>query len=119
MKSPTRGAAPQLRVLLGAATAMGPGKAALVEAIDRTGSISGAAREMGMSYRRAWELVETMNRCFREPLVQTSTGGRGGGGAKVTAFGRDVVARYRRMEGKAARSVAADMTRLEEMMREG
>lgn len=114
-----RGPAPQLRVLLGAATAMGPGKAALVEAIAQTGSISAAAREMGMSYRRAWDLVETMNRCFVAPLVETTTGGRGGGGARVTDLGRDVVARYRRMEEKAARSVAADMRDLEDMMREG
>jgi molybdate transport system regulatory protein len=95
---------------------MGPGKAALVDAIERTGSISAAAREMSMSYRRAWDLVETMNRCFKKPLVETVTGGKGGGGARVTAFGRDVVRRYRAMEGKAARSVAADMKALEDMM---
>lgn len=109
-------AVPQLRVLLGSATAMGPGKAALVDAIERTGSISAAAREMKMSYRRAWDLVETMNRCFREALVETATGGKGGGGAQVTPFGREVVRRYRAMEGKAARSVAADMRALEDMM---
>ncbi len=105
-----------MRVLLGAATAMGPGKAALVDAIGRTGSISGAARDMGMSYRRAWQLVETMNQCFVHPLVETATGGRGGGGARVTDFGREVVRRYRVMESKAARSVAADMKALEDMM---
>lgn len=116
MSRPTTAAAPQLRVLLGAATAMGPGKAALVDAIGRTGSISGAARDMGMSYRRAWQLVETMNQCFVHPLVETATGGRGGGGARVTDFGREVVRRYRVMESKAARSVAADMKALEDMM---
>lgn len=116
MSRSTTVAAPQLRVLLGAATAMGPGKAALVDAIGRTGSISGAARDMGMSYRRAWQLVETMNQCFVQPLVETATGGRGGGGARVTDFGREVVRRYRAMEGKAARSVAADMKALEDMM---
>lgn len=116
MSRPPESAVPQLRVLLGSATAMGPGKAALVDAIERTGSISAAAREMSMSYRRAWDLVETMNRCFKKPLVETVTGGKGGGGARVTVFGRDVVRRYRAMEGKAARSVAADMKALEDMM---
>lgn len=112
----TRAPTPQLRVLLGSATAMGPGKAALVDAIGSTGSISAAAREMSMSYRRAWDLVETMNRCFREPLVETVTGGKGGGGAQVTPFGREVVRRYRAMELKAARSVAPDMKALEDLM---
>ncbi len=96
---------------------MGPGKAALIDAIARTGSISAAARDMGMSYRRAWDLVETMNQCFRHALVETATGGRGGGGAQVTDFGREVVRRYRVMEGKAARSVSAEMSALEKMMR--
>ena len=107
---------PRIRLLIGAAVALGPGKVALLEAIGRTGSISAASREMGMSYRRAWDLVETMNRCFRQALVETATGGKGGGGAKVTPFGREVVRRYRAMEGKAARSVAADMKALEDMM---
>lgn len=117
MSGSVSSAVPQLRVLLGAATAMGPGKAALIDAIDRTGSISAAARDMGMSYRRAWDLVETMNQCFVKPLVETATGGRGGGGAQVTDFGREVVRRYRVMESKAARSVTADMAALEGMMR--
>lgn len=112
----TRAPTPQLRVLLGSATAMGPGKATLVDAIGRTGSISAAAREMGMSYRRAWVLVETMNRCFREQLVKTVTGGKGGGGAQVTPLGREVVRRYRTMEVKAARSVVTDMEALEDLM---
>lgn len=111
------GPAPQLRILLGAVTAMGPGKAALVEAIERTGSISAAAREMGMSYRRAWDLVDAMNRCFRAPLVETATGGPGGGGAAVTPLGRDVVRRYRAMEAKAAASVRREMQALETLLR--
>jgi molybdate transport system regulatory protein len=71
---------------------------------------------MDMSYRRAWDLVETMNRCFREQLVETVTGGKGGGGAPVTPFGSAVVRRYRAMEIKAARSVATDMRALENLM---
>ena len=100
---------PRLRVLMGAAVAMGPGKADLVGAIHRTGSISGAAREMGMSYRRAWLLVEAMNRSFIAPLIEASTGGRGGGGARVTDHGHAVLKRYRAMERKAAASVDAEM----------
>ena len=104
-----RTARPRLRVLLGSAIAMGPGKADLLEAIDTTGSISAAARSMGMSYRRAWQLVDTMNQSFREPVVDTATGGSGGGGARVTDFGRDVIARYRAMEARAAEAIAADL----------
>ena len=108
---------PQIRVLLGAVVAIGPGKADLIDAIGRTGSISAAAREMGMSYRRAWDLVDTMNRCFRSAVVRTSTGGRGGGGAQVTPFGRDVVRRYRAMETKAAKSVTREMKGLSALMK--
>lgn len=84
---------------------MGPGKADLLEAIDRAGSISGAAREMGMSYKRAWDLVDTMNRCFKQPLVATATGGSHGGGAQVTDFGRDILHRYRAIECTATAAV--------------
>ena len=108
--------APQLRVLLDSVVAMGPGKAALLEAIERTGSISAAARAMNMSYRRAWTLVDTMNRCFREPLVQAGSGGRGGGGATVTAMGRDVLGRYRAMEAKARACVRHDVRELNGLM---
>ncbi len=72
-----------LRVLGGAAAAMGPGKAELVERIARSGSISAAAREMGMSYRRAWQLVEALNRSFRAPVIRTAIGGSRGGGADL------------------------------------
>ena len=100
---------PKLRILLGAEIAIGPGKADLLDAVTRTGSISAAAREMDMSYRRAWVLVDTMNRCFHAPLVETSKGGSGGGGARVTDLGLEVLARYRAMEVKAAASVAPEM----------
>ena len=83
--------------MVGDEIAIGPGKSDLLEAISETGSISESARRLGMSYRRAWLLVDTMNRCFREPVVASATGGAGGGGAQVTAFGRRVLARYRAM----------------------
>ena len=100
---------PQLRILFGNAIAIGPGKADLLEAIARAGSIAAAGRSLGMSYRRAWLLVETMNRSFRMPLVDAVKGGRSGGGAKLTAVGAAVLARYRRMEARAGRLLAKDM----------
>jgi molybdate transport system regulatory protein len=108
--------APNLRVLMGATIAMGPGKADLLQAIGDEGSISGAARRMGMSYRRAWLLVETMNRSFRDPLVETGRGGRGGGGARLTTLGRKALDRYRRMEATARRAVARDMVAFNKLL---
>lgn len=103
-----RDKAPKVRILIGSATALGPGKVELLEGIARLGSISGAAREMGMSYRRAWTLVDTMNRCFTSDLVAANTGGKGGGGAAVTPLGLEVLKRYREMEAKAAQCVAEE-----------
>lgn len=80
--------------------AIGPGKADLLEAIDRTGSISAAARAMRMSYRRAWLLVDTMNACFRAPLVTTEKGGREGGGAVLTLTGRRALRSYRALAAR-------------------
>ena len=100
-----------LRILAGGEPAMGPGKARLVSLIEATGSISAAAREMGMSYRRAWLLVEALNSSFSEPLVVTSTGGKRGGGASVTPFGKRIVEAYYRMESKASAAIDADIAR--------
>lgn len=99
---------PRVRIQIGKATALGPGKVGLLQAIDTHGSISGAAREMGMSYRHAWILVDAMNGAFTSDLVTTSTGGKGGGGARVTELGFDVMKRFRLMEDKAAKSVQAE-----------
>ncbi|WP_246534837.1 winged helix-turn-helix domain-containing protein [Methylomonas paludis] len=74
--------------------AMGPGKAELLAAIQQTGSISAAGKTMNMSYRRAWMLVDVMNRCFKQPLVQTAKGGKDGGGAKLTPLGKQVLENY-------------------------
>lgn len=100
-----------LRVLGKAAPAMGPGKAELIARIGRSGSISAAARAMGMSYRRAWQLVEALNETYRQPVVTTAIGGKRGGGARVTAFGERLVAAFRAMEDKASRAIAADLRR--------
>ena len=96
---------PRLRVLVGQATALGPGKANLLEAINATGSISAAARQMGMSYRRAWNLVSSMNRDFVGTIIETKPGGKGGGGASVTELGKEVIQRYRDIEELALASV--------------
>lgn len=87
----------RLRVTRGKDIAVGPGKMELLAAIRDTGSISGAARRMHMSYRRAWLLVETMNSCFAQTLVETATGGRSGGGALLTAEGEKVLQGYTEM----------------------
>lgn len=78
--------------------AMGPGKADLLEAIRDLGSISAAGRALGMSYRRAWLLVDTMNRCWRSPLVETSPGSTHGGGARLSGLGEDILRRYRALQ---------------------
>jgi molybdate transport system regulatory protein len=92
---------PRLRVQCGGETALGPGKADLLDQIDRAGSLAAAAAAMDMSYMRAWTLVKTMNACFREPLVALSRGGPAKGGAALTPAGREVLALYRAMETAA------------------
>ena len=106
-----------LRVLGAGEPAMGPGRAALLSHIARTGSITSAARAMGMSYRRAWQLVEALNRSFAEPLVVTEVGGKRGGGAVVTALGKRLVTLYRAMEIKASSAIAADLRRFSRHLR--
>ena len=98
---------PRIRILFGEATALGPGKADLLEAIADTGSISAAARRMGMSYRRAWNLVDTMNCEFTEPLVQTAAGGKRG--TEITETGEQILKRYREIEVKATQSVSREI----------
>lgn len=87
--------------MYGKEIALGPGKIDLLEAIEQTGSISSAAREMGLSYRRAWGMLDVVNRCFKKPLVTPTIGGKGGGGATLTALGKRMIATYRAMESKA------------------
>jgi len=106
----------RLRILFGPEIVVGPGKVALLEAIAETGSISAAARTLGMSYRRAWLLLDTMNRCLRAPVVEATAGGRGGGGARVTEFGAEVLDRYKRLEAKAIESVRADIAEFAKML---
>ena len=92
---------------------LGPGKIALLELIATHGSISEAARAMNMSYRRAWLLVDELNHSFRSPVTTAQTGGKGGGHAALTAFGRELIALYRQIETDAAAAAAGSMRKLE------
>ena len=95
------------QLLCGGELAMGPGKADLLEAIQTEGSISGAGRKLGMSYRRTWLLVDTMNRCWAEPLVEAAPGGGANRGARVTPAGLTVLAAFRALE-RAVAAAASD-----------
>lgn len=102
-----------LRVDLGSGRALGPGKVRLLEAIDRTGSISQAGRDLGMSYRRAWLLVDDMNHCFRDAVISAQPGGVHGGGATLTPFGQKLVERYRAIENDATDATRTHLDDLE------
>ena len=98
---------------------LGPGKVRLLELIAAHGSIRAAGAAMEMSYRRAWLLVDSMNRTFDQPVIETQHGGRQGGGAALTAFGSAVVERYRRMERMAEQAVASDLAALSNALGHG
>ncbi len=102
-----------IRIDLEGGCRIGPGKVRLLELIEATGSISAAGRAMAMSYRRAWLLIESLNTSFREPVVAAQSGGRHGGGARLTAFGRDLVARYRAIEQEAAAAADRHLAEIE------
>jgi molybdate transport system regulatory protein len=102
-----------LRIDLSSGDAIGPGKIRLLEAIRAHGSITQAGQALGMSYRRAWLLTDDLNRCFREPVVATQLGGSAGGGARLTAFGEKLLARYRAIEAGAHKAGAAHLRALE------
>lgn len=89
--------------------AMGPGKADLLDAIDSCGSISAAAKHMGMSYKRAWDLTDMINTSFKEPLIVTSPGGKHGGGARLTDFGRFILSNYRSLVDKTHQSAEIEL----------
>jgi molybdate transport system regulatory protein len=112
----TDGLRAKLRFVLEPDIALGPGKAEMLEQIRATGSISAAGRTMGMSYKRAWLMVESMNRCFRRPLVEAAKGGARGGGAQLTPTGEAVLAHYRRMEAKAAKAIEVELRALQRLV---
>ncbi len=98
----------KIQIPYGKSVAFGPGKADLLDAIGRYGSISAAAKSMGMSYKRAWELVSVMNSSFKQPVVITLVGGSHGGGATLTEFGLQVLAMYREIVAKSEQFVASE-----------
>ena len=106
-----------VRVDFGPDRALGPGKIRLLEAIRHTGSISQAARKLGMSYRRAWLLVDDLNRCFREPVAITQPGGARGGGAALTPFGAELIEHYRAIEAQAAAATKVQLRAIEVALR--
>ena len=108
---------PRIRILHGRNIALGPGKVELLALIGQTGSINRAARQIDMSYMRAWSLVRTMNRCFRKPLVRVARGGEGGGGAALTETGAKVVTLYQQMEDATLRASAASWRQLRRLLR--
>lgn len=105
-----------LRIDFDGSRALGPGKVRLLELVGETGSISAAGRAMGMSYRRAWLLVDALNQTFREPVVLTRGGGVGGGGADLTPFGAGLVASYRAMERETRETLARRLADLEQAL---
>lgn len=102
----------KLRLVVHGGDWLGPGKADLLEGIAETGSISAAGKRMGMSYKRAWGLVEGLNAMFRDPLVSASRGGAGHGGAELTETGRQVLALYRAMQAKAGAALSDEIAAL-------
>lgn len=106
-----------LRAVLGANVALGPGKAELLDGVRETGSIAAAARRMKMSYKRAWLLIDELNRMFDMPLIDAVRGGREGGGARLTDRGEEVLRRYRRMEAACADAVVEDLNALHSALR--
>ncbi|HET7795649.1 MAG TPA: winged helix-turn-helix domain-containing protein [Rhizobacter sp.] len=106
----------RLRVTVGDVIAIGPGKVALLEAIGDTGSITAAAKQLDMSYRRAWLLLDELNQALRSPAVESAQGGARGGGSVLTPLGQQLIDTYRRIESTAAEACAADIKRLQGLL---
>ena len=106
-----------LRIDLGPRQSIGPGKMRLLDAVAETGSISSAGRVLGMSYRRAWMLIDDLNSSFRRKVVTTTLGGKEGGGAKLTPFGQELLKRYRTIEDSATKATRAHLAFLSRAMR--
>lgn len=105
-----------IRLDFNAGRQLGHGKIRLLELISEQGSISSAAREMKMSYRRAWLLVDEVNRMFAQPVLETQLGGKGGGNARLTEFGHALVKLYRTIETNAGQKFAEEISQLEKQL---
>ncbi len=108
---------PRYRLMRGKEIAFGPGKADLLEAVAETGSIAEAARQLDLSYMRAWSMIKTMNQSFLEPVVAKNRGGETHGGATVTEFGHKVLKLYRQLEVKAAKATIKESAALLDLLR--
>jgi molybdate transport system regulatory protein len=106
----------RLRIYRDENIAIGPGKVALLEAVAETGSISAAAKQLGMSYRRGWVLIDEMNKAFSAPVVSTAAGGAHGGGTALTAVGEELIKRYRAIENTSRVAAAADIAALNRLL---
>lgn len=102
----------KISIVLASGARVGPGKAALLESIRDTGSISAAARGMGMDYKRAWMLLDSMNQAFDTPVAIAAPGGARGGGARLTPFGAELLERFRRLDSAAAALARDDLAAL-------
>lgn len=105
-----------IRFDLASGPRIGPGKIVLLEAIAETGSISAAARRLGMSYRKAWLLIDAFNKTFNQPVISTETGGEQGGGAKLTDTGREVIRLFKQLETKAASATESTLLAFDKLV---
>ena len=102
----------RMRITAGDTIAIGPGKIALLEAVAQTGSLTAAAKSLGMSYRRAWMLLDEVNRSLKNPAVASAKGGSHGGGSELTNAGRQLIELYRRIESTAMQACASDIRKI-------
>jgi molybdate transport system regulatory protein len=107
---------PRIRVLHRGTIAFGPGKAELLQILLETGSLNEAAKRLNMSYMRAWKLIQTMNKCFREPVATSARGGKSGGGMQLTKTGIRVLKLYQRIETSAIKASATSWRDLEKLL---
>lgn len=119
MKAGNKKTGVRLRVVLAPDVAIGPGKADLLDGIERSGSIAAAGRALGMSYKRAWTLIEAMNGQFAHPVVETSRGGRARGGAQLTPLGRKILDLYRKMETETQSVIRKDVAAMRRLLPPG
>jgi molybdate transport system regulatory protein len=109
---------PRFRLMRRGEAALGPGKADLLASIDETGSIAEAAKQMNMSYMRAWSLIKTMNRAFKKPVVAPKRGGKSGGGAALSITGKRVLLLYRQIEAQSEKAIHGTSSKLKSMLKQ-